>query len=128
MDWIYLVIAGLLEIGWAIGFKYTDGFSRLWPSVATIFTIISSFGFLSVALRDIPVGSVDGDWCSRNGYHRHGVPRRVTRGVAYSLHYAHRHGCYGSQVRLTPLIRSQSLTMNTGIRVQACQNFRFRLG
>ena len=62
MDWIYLVIAGLLEIGWAIGFKYTDGFSRLWPSVATIFTIISSFGFLSVALRDIPVGTGYAVW------------------------------------------------------------------
>ena len=62
MDWIYLVIAGLLEIGWAICLKYTDGFSRLWPSVATICTIISSFGLLTVALRHIPVGTGYAVW------------------------------------------------------------------
>jgi quaternary ammonium compound-resistance protein SugE len=55
MAWIYLVIAGALEIGWAIGLKYTEGFSRLWPSVATISAMIASFGLLAAALKTIPV-------------------------------------------------------------------------
>ena len=57
MAWTYLVIAGLLEIGWAIGLKYTEGFSRLWPSVATLCAMIASFGLLSAALKTIPVGT-----------------------------------------------------------------------
>lgn len=55
MAWIYLLLAGLLEIGWAIGLKYTDGFTRLWPSVATALTMAASFGLLSLALRTIPM-------------------------------------------------------------------------
>lgn len=62
MAWIYLVIAGLLEIGWAIGLKYTEGFSRLWPSVATISAMTFSFGFLSTALKTIPVGTAYAVW------------------------------------------------------------------
>ena len=62
MAWTYLLIAGLLEIGWAIGLKYTDGFSRLWPSVATIACMIASFGFLAVALKTIPVGTGYAVW------------------------------------------------------------------
>jgi hypothetical protein len=57
MAWVYLVIAGLLEIGWAIGLKYTQGFTRLWPSVATILAMIASFGLLAQALKTIPVGT-----------------------------------------------------------------------
>lgn len=62
MAWTYLVIAGVLEIGWAIGLKYTDGFSRLWPSVATLCAMIGSFGLLSAALRTIPVGTGYAVW------------------------------------------------------------------
>jgi quaternary ammonium compound-resistance protein SugE len=62
MAWTYLLIAGLLEIGWAIGLKYTDGFSRLWPSVGTIACMIASFGFLAVALKTIPVGTGYAVW------------------------------------------------------------------
>ena len=62
MAWTYLLIAGLLEIGWAIGLKYTDGFSRLWPSVGTIVCMIASFGFLAVALKTIPVGTGYAVW------------------------------------------------------------------
>ena|SRR5687768_13076656 len=62
MAWIYLVIAGLLEIGWAIGMKYTNGFTRLWPSVATIACMAVSFGFLATALRTIPVGTGYAVW------------------------------------------------------------------
>ncbi|MBC8095079.1 MAG: quaternary ammonium compound efflux SMR transporter SugE [Akkermansiaceae bacterium] len=62
MAWIYLIIAGLLEIGWAIGLKYTEGFSKLWPSMATICAMIGSFGLLSVALKTIPVGTGYAVW------------------------------------------------------------------
>lgn len=62
MAWTYLVIAGLLEIGWAIGLKYTDGFTKLWPSVATIAAMIASFGLLAAALRTIPVGTGYAVW------------------------------------------------------------------
>ena len=62
MAWIYLIIAGLLEIGWAIGMKYTNGFSRLWPSVATIACMIVSFALLATALKTIPVGTGYAVW------------------------------------------------------------------
>jgi len=62
MAWTYLIIAGLLEIGWAIGLKYTEGFSKLWPSVATICTMIASFGLLAAALKSIPVGTGYAVW------------------------------------------------------------------
>ncbi|KJV10251.1 molecular chaperone [Elstera litoralis] len=62
MAWIYLFIAGLLEIGWAIGLKYTDGFSRLWPSVATGVSMILSVGFLGLALKTLPVGTGYAVW------------------------------------------------------------------
>ena len=57
MAWIYLVVAGLMEIGWAIGLKYTDGFSRLLPSVGTAFCIVFSMVFLGFALKTLPVGT-----------------------------------------------------------------------
>ncbi len=62
MAWICLVIAGLLEIGWAVGLKYTEGFSRLWPSVATGAAMIASFALLSYALKTIPVGTGYAVW------------------------------------------------------------------
>ena len=62
MAWIYLVVAGLLEIGWAIGLKHTAGFSRFWPSVLTIGTMIASFVLLAQALRTIPVGTGYAVW------------------------------------------------------------------
>ena len=62
MSWIYLLIAGLLEIVWAIGLKYTNGFSRLWPSVATICAMIASFAFLAPALKSIPIGTAYAVW------------------------------------------------------------------
>ncbi|MGH8500992.1 MAG: quaternary ammonium compound efflux SMR transporter SugE [Gammaproteobacteria bacterium] len=62
MAWFYLVIAGLLEIGWAIGLKYTDGFTRLWPSVWTALAMIASLFVLAQALRTIPVGTGYAVW------------------------------------------------------------------
>jgi quaternary ammonium compound-resistance protein SugE len=62
MAWVYLFIAGLLEVGWAIGLKYTNGFSRLLPSVGTVACMIVSFVFLSLALKSIPVGTGYAVW------------------------------------------------------------------
>jgi quaternary ammonium compound-resistance protein SugE len=62
MAWIYLIIAGLFEIGWAVGLKYTEGFTKLWPSVITIVTMILSFYFLSSAIKTIPIGTAYAIW------------------------------------------------------------------
>lgn len=62
MNWMYLVIAGVFEIVWAIGLKYTDGFTRLWPSTVTVMAMIASFYFLAQALKTIPVGTGYAVW------------------------------------------------------------------
>lgn len=62
MSWLYLFIGGLFEIAWAIGLKYSDGFSKLWISVATVIAMILSFVFLSKAMQEIPVGSAYAIW------------------------------------------------------------------
>src|SRR5437879_13363052 len=62
MAWIYLVIAGLFEIAWAIGLKYTEGFTRLWPSAGTVAAMIVSFLFLAESLKSIPVGTGYAVW------------------------------------------------------------------
>jgi quaternary ammonium compound-resistance protein SugE len=62
MAWLYLVVAGLFEIAWAIGLKYTDGFTRIWPSVLTMIAMIASVYFLALALRTIPVGTGYAVW------------------------------------------------------------------
>ena len=62
MDWVLLFIAGLLETGWAIGLKNTDGFTKLWPSVATLALIATSLLLLSQALKTIPIGTGYAVW------------------------------------------------------------------
>jgi quaternary ammonium compound-resistance protein SugE len=62
MAWIWLTLAGLLEVAWAVGLKYTDGFTRLWPSLATGAAMIASLYFLSLALRTIPIGTGYAVW------------------------------------------------------------------
>lgn len=62
MDWLLLVIAGLLETGWAIGLKYTDGFTRLWPSVFTAAAMVVSMGLLGIAVRTLPIGTAYAVW------------------------------------------------------------------
>ena len=62
MNWMLLVLAGLLEVGWAVGLKYTEGFSRLWPSVFTALAMVASFWLLSLALRSLPLGTAYGVW------------------------------------------------------------------
>tara|TARA_R110001583_G_scaffold8058_1_gene39334 strand:+ start:37034 stop:37357 length:324 start_codon:yes stop_codon:yes gene_type:complete len=60
--WIYLLIAGLFEAAWAIGLKYTQGFTRLWPSVFTIIAMGISLYFLGLALKNLPVGTAYAVW------------------------------------------------------------------
>ena len=62
MAWLWLVLAGLLEVVWAIGLKYTDGFTRLWPSVGTVVAMIVSVVLLGWAMRTLPVGTAYAVW------------------------------------------------------------------
>ena len=62
MAWTLLIIAGLMEVGWAIGLKYTHGFTRLWPSVGTIAAIVVSMALLGLAMRTLPVGTAYAIW------------------------------------------------------------------
>ena len=62
MAWVYLVIAGLFEIGWAIGLKHTEGFTRLVPTTLTIAAMLVSIALLGLALRDLPVGTGYAVW------------------------------------------------------------------
>lgn len=62
MSWFILILAGLCEIVWAIGLKYTEGFTRLWPSVATIVAMTVSVVLLGVAMKSLPVGTAYAVW------------------------------------------------------------------
>ena len=62
MAWVILVLAGLFEIGWAVGLKYSEGFTRLWPSVATLVSMIVSLALLGAALRTLPLGTAYAVW------------------------------------------------------------------
>jgi quaternary ammonium compound-resistance protein SugE len=62
MAWVILVIAGLFETSWAIGLKYTEGFSRLWPTVWTILAMIVSLWLLGIAMKSLPVGTAYSIW------------------------------------------------------------------
>lgn len=62
MSWAILVVAGLLEVVWAIGLKYTDGFTRLWPTLITVLAIVLSVWLLGVAMKTLPVGTAYAVW------------------------------------------------------------------
>ena len=62
MAWAILVLAGLFEIGWAIGLKYTDGFTKLWPTVGTVVSMAVSLGMLGIAMKSLPVGTAYAVW------------------------------------------------------------------
>jgi quaternary ammonium compound-resistance protein SugE len=62
MAWFLLVLAGLFEVGWAIGLKYTDGFTRPWPTVGTVLAMIVSLGLLGLAMKSLPVGTSYAVW------------------------------------------------------------------
>ena len=62
MAWGILILAGLFEVGWAIGLKYTEGFTRFWPSLWTVLAIVASLWLLSVAMKFLPVGTAYTIW------------------------------------------------------------------
>lgn len=62
MNWFILFVAGLFEIGWAIGLKYTEGFTRLWPSVGTAASMVASVVLLGLAMKTLPVGTAYAVW------------------------------------------------------------------
>jgi quaternary ammonium compound-resistance protein SugE len=62
MPWLLLVLAGLFEVGWAIGLKYTDGFTRPWPTIATVLAMVASLGLLGIAMKSLPVGTSYAVW------------------------------------------------------------------
>src|SRR5215203_4296064 len=62
MTWVILFVAGLFEIGWAVGLKYTEGFTRLWPTVATAAALLASMTLLGIALRTLPLGTAYAVW------------------------------------------------------------------
>ena len=57
MNWFILFIAGLLEVGWAIGLKYSGGFTQFWPTLGTVFSMVASIVLLGIALKTLPVGT-----------------------------------------------------------------------
>ena len=62
MNWIILFVAGLFEVAWAIGLKYTDGFTRLWPSIGTVLAMVVSVVLLGIAMKTLPVGTAYAVW------------------------------------------------------------------
>ena len=62
MAWIILVVAGLFEVGWAIGLKYTEGFTRLWSTIWTVLAIVASLWLLGIAMKSLPVGTAYSVW------------------------------------------------------------------
>lgn len=62
MAWVILFVAGLFEVGWAIGLKYTDGFTRLWPTVWTVLAMVISLWLLGIAMKSLPVGTAYSVW------------------------------------------------------------------
>jgi quaternary ammonium compound-resistance protein SugE len=62
MPWILLVLAGLFEVGWAIGLKYTDGFTKTWPTIGTVAAMAISLGLLGIAMKSLPVGTAYAIW------------------------------------------------------------------
>ncbi|QGV80427.1 DMT family transporter [Streptomyces ficellus] len=62
MAWVLLIVAGLLEVGWSIGMKFTDGFTRLWPSLLTGAGIVASMALLAQAAKTLPIGTAYGVW------------------------------------------------------------------
>ena len=62
MAWLYLFVAGLLEVGWAVGLKYTDGFTRVVPTTLTVLSMVASLGMLGLALKALPLGTAYAIW------------------------------------------------------------------
>jgi len=92
MSWFILTIAGVFEIGWAIGLKYTEGFSRPWPTVGTLGAMVVSIVLLGVAMKELPVGTAYAVWTGVGtvgtallGIHLFGEPASVARLACLAL-------------------------------------------
>lgn len=92
MAWIYLIIAGCLEIGWAIGLKYTEGWTKLVPSLLTGAALVVSFYFLSIAVKTLPIGTAYAVWTGIGtvgaailGMLLFGEPREISRIICILL-------------------------------------------
>ena len=62
MNWAILILAGIFEIGWAVGLKYTDGFTRLWPTLGTVGAMVMSIALLGIAMKSLPMGTAYAVW------------------------------------------------------------------
>ena len=87
MNWIILILAGMFEVGWAIGLKYTEGFTRLWPTVWTAGAMVVSLLLLGIAMKGIPVGTAYSGKCRATGqrradHHRHHRPENLDAVIA----------------------------------------------
>jgi quaternary ammonium compound-resistance protein SugE len=92
MAWITLVLAGLCEVGWAIGLKYTEGFTRLWPTVWTAVAMLISLWLLGIAMKSLPVGTAYSVWVGVGavgtvilGIVLHGEPANAARLISVTL-------------------------------------------
>src|SRR5262245_11730376 len=92
MAWVYLLLAGLFEVGWAIGLKYTDGFTRLVPSLWTVAAMVMSLALLGLALKTLPVGTAYAVWTGIGavgtaalGIYLFGEPAAATRLTSIGL-------------------------------------------
>lgn len=92
MAWVILFVAGLFEVGWAIGLKYTESFTRLWPSVGTVIAMVMSMWLLGVAMKTLPVGTAYSVWVGIGvigtvalGIVLFGEPANVARLVSVAL-------------------------------------------
>ncbi len=103
MSWLLLIVAGLLEVGWAIGLKYTEGFTRLWPSVGTALAMIVSLALLGIAMKSLPVGTAYAVWVGvgavGHGDSRHRAVRRAGACAAALQCRTHRRGHRRAQAR-----------------------------
>ncbi|WP_342362584.1 quaternary ammonium compound efflux SMR transporter SugE [Terrarubrum flagellatum] len=95
MAWTILLVAGLFEVGWAIGLKYTDGFTRLMPSAFTLASMGISVGLLALAMRELPVGTAYAVWTGVGaigtaclGVYLFGEPATAARLVSIALIFA----------------------------------------
>lgn len=62
MSWFILILAGLFEVAWAVGLKYTEGLTRLWPTVGTVVAMLASIWLLGIAMKDLPLGTAYAVW------------------------------------------------------------------
>jgi quaternary ammonium compound-resistance protein SugE len=92
MAWSILVLAGLCEVGWAIGLKYTEGFTRLWPTVWTAVAMLISLWLLGIAMKSLPVGTAYSVWVGVGavgtvilGIVLHGEPANAARLISVTL-------------------------------------------